>query len=278
MKVLKNDSGFSLIEVIIAITLMALIMGSMFDMVDNTTKTKETVTLEDRQYLQVQTALNRMNEDFTQIWSPAYYSAKKENKSDEQEELGSLDDQNANFTGEVVAGAAIPNMEQPDPSTFIFFTSAYRRKVEDAKESRYAWIKYSLKNIDSPNANADPEKASSNPSLIRQVLTSDIYRKELDWDNVRPQVLLSNVKKMSFTVWDPKRKEFVGSLREIPKLEQSSPRAIALELTWVSPAESENVYERIFRPLWPNFDVIKDEKARQKALQPKGKNGQPPSS
>ena len=72
---LKEQNGFTLIEVIISITLLALMMVYMVNIIDNSIKTKESVLAEDKDFMQIETALARFDLDFSQIYSPLFFSA-----------------------------------------------------------------------------------------------------------------------------------------------------------------------------------------------------------
>ena len=73
---LKNSEGFTLIEVLIAIVLLAFISLYTYKMIDTNTDTKERVLKEDQLLIQTLTAISRIDVDITQLYSPLYSSPK----------------------------------------------------------------------------------------------------------------------------------------------------------------------------------------------------------
>ena len=120
--------GFSLIEVMISLVLLAFLMMGAYVMVDNSQRTKDSVTVEDRTMLQAQMALNRLEADFSQLYSPAYFVQEKKEK---RAPVGyQATEQFPRMTGE---GQIVPLLEQSDDSTLVFMTSSNRRKMRDIK-------------------------------------------------------------------------------------------------------------------------------------------------
>ena len=80
MQGLVVTKGFSLVEVMISLVLLSFLMMGTYVMVDNSQRTKETVSTEDRAMLQVQMAFNRLEADFSQIYSPAYFAPQRKRR------------------------------------------------------------------------------------------------------------------------------------------------------------------------------------------------------
>lgn len=254
------NSGFTLIEVLVSIVLLSFLMIGVFTIIDNSTITKERVLFEDRESLQIETALARFGVDFSQIYSPNFFSPEESKKKNENQ------DNNSNFydtkgfvkTKSYPAvtenGLPIPLIENPEKSTLIFLTSANRRKIQNLKESTFAWVKYSL--IETPK---DEDGYQGGLQFARTFVSGDPYQDEVDWEGSRTQVLMENVQDLEFSFWNPKRKEYEDSLKSAS--DGLKPiRIIKVKLTWVDSTDSEIIVERSFRSLWPHFDLKSDEK------------------
>ena len=71
----NTQGGFTLIEILIAITILAFLMVGVYTIVSNSVDTKDRVLSEDKSYVQVMRALDRLQSDVAQLWSPLYCSA-----------------------------------------------------------------------------------------------------------------------------------------------------------------------------------------------------------
>ena len=74
----QGDGGFSLIEVIIAIGLMAFLGMTIIQTNTNASKQHERIIKEDTQFIQADMAMERIEADLTQIYSPLYFSGPKQ--------------------------------------------------------------------------------------------------------------------------------------------------------------------------------------------------------
>lgn len=272
LKVFKNDMnnthGFTLIEVIISITLLALMMTYMVSIMDNSIRTKEGVLAEDKDFMQLETAMARFDLDYSQIYSPLFFSSEK-NKKLEKEANGPTDDDNKNvfepsekFPLVTSDGTPVPLIENPNKYSFSFFTGSNRRKVQDAKQSHYAWVKYEMR----PTADIKDEenrREGGTNELVRYMSPNDPYSKDHDWDGLKPYILLRNIKTLQFLFWDSKKKKYVDRAREIAEGKEII-RGVKIIITWVDINGNELEVERTFRALWPFFDAIQDEKDKKK--------------
>ena len=269
----KNSStfGFTLIEVIVAMTIMSFMMLGMFSITDNSMNQKESIQVEDRDFLQVYTALNRLQSDFNQVYSPLYYSSfdiKKSGKDTAGRDDYSQDDSGKKFVPTTefpkatVNGHAVPEIFNDDKTELILFTSANRRKIQDRRESRYLWVRYSLmqEEIDEDD---DSEIPKGEFVLVRQMKSSGPFQGETDWDKIKPQVLLRGIKALSFEFWNSKKKDWAERIRELEEHEKFAPRGIRLNIDWIDVVGVERKIIRVLRPSWPAFDVVEDERERQ---------------
>jgi prepilin-type N-terminal cleavage/methylation domain-containing protein len=193
---LLNNQGFTLIEVIIAITVLSFISFSTYQMIDNSSNAKENVTKEDQQIIQTLTVVGRIDSDISQIYNPLFSSSKATPNASSANNPYAAEESstpNGSFDGKTKSGALIPQFKSEDKSTIIFFTQANRRKMADTKESRFLWVRYGLQptTIDPDEATFGEErKNTAQYELIRQIIPTDIYNPTLDWTKAKAQVVL----------------------------------------------------------------------------------------
>ncbi|MDD4973572.1 MAG: prepilin-type N-terminal cleavage/methylation domain-containing protein [Bacteriovorax sp.] len=257
---LKNSSGFTLIEVLIAIVILAFISLYTYKMIDTNTDTKDRVLKEDHLLLQTLTAVSRIDSDINQIYSPLFSYAKGNPATD----ANSLYQDNASskglFDGKAKNGMIIPQFQSEDKSTLIFFTASNRRKIADSKESRYTWVKYSVRRTDTTQEEKDDRNLNTigENELIRQTIATNIYGNDLNWSDVKSQVLLTQVKSVEFSFWDERAKKFVSSIQDLNE-NKNSIRSIKLNLVWVNEENHEQKIEKVFRVLYPYFNTKTDD-------------------
>jgi prepilin-type N-terminal cleavage/methylation domain-containing protein len=255
---LKNSSGFTLIEVLIAIVLLAFISLYTFKMVDTNLDTKDQVLKEDRLLLQTLTAISRIDSDFNQIYSPLYSTSKENPSADSNQLYQDNSSPKGQFDGKAKNGILIPQFQSPDKSTLIFFTASNRRKMADAKDSRYNWVKYSIRRTDHSGEDAAEPKSTGDQELVRQTITTNIYSDDLNWSDVKAQVLLTNVKSVEFSFWDERTKKYVTSILELNE-NKNLIRSIKLNLVWIDEDNHEQKIEKNFRILFPFFNAKADD-------------------
>ncbi|MBC7427089.1 MAG: prepilin-type N-terminal cleavage/methylation domain-containing protein [Bacteriovorax sp.] len=257
---LISNDGFTLIEVLIAITILAFISFSTYKMVDTNTDTKDRVIKEDRRIVQTLTAIGRLDGDISQMVNPLYsYSKLVPTASTNPSDVYADNNTNANgsFEGKTNNGALIPQFKSEDKSTILFFTQANRRKTADSKESRFAWIKYSLKSMEPDPDNPD-EKTSGLYELVRQSISQDIYNPSLDWSKPKPQIVMEKIKNAEFAFWDERGKKYTTSLQDLNE-NKNLIRSIQLKMTWVDDNGNEQKLEKTFRVLAPYFNTKQDD-------------------
>jgi prepilin-type N-terminal cleavage/methylation domain-containing protein len=257
---IKSNLGFTLIEVLIAITVLSFISFSTYKMVDTNTSTKDRVIKEDRQIVQTLTAVGRLDSDISQMVNPLYsYSKLVPTASSNPDDIYADNNTNANgaFDGKTKNGALIPQFKSEDKSTIIFFTQANRRKMADTKESRFAWIKYSLKPMEPDPDNPDDNSAGLY-ELIRQSVSTDIYNSTIDWSKPRPQTVMGKIKNLEFSFWDERGKKYTSSLQDLNENKYLI-RSIKVKLIWIDDDKHEQKLEKSFRILHPYFNTKQDD-------------------
>src|SRR5690606_15709908 len=86
--IFHSEQGLTLLEIMIAIVLLAFVMFGVVAITENSQNTKDRTVQTDRDNLQIETAMARLEWDFSQIWSPLYYSQKFAGNLDPQNNPG----------------------------------------------------------------------------------------------------------------------------------------------------------------------------------------------
>lgn len=259
---ISDESGFSLIEVVISTVLMGFMTLAIYKVTNNSIETKTIVTSEDREYVQMVSALHRIDTDFSQIYSPLFHTARyisKEKSRDANEEQSNTKivkfTPSEQFPMVSVSGEPIPKVESEDKSTLSFFSRANRRRLQDVKQSRISWIRYSLRNLEKKEG----EEKWGDYELVRQSSSLDPYSPEMEWGKVKEQVLLKGIKELSFEFWSTKGKKFVDRITDLPTEDRNSLRGLRVNLEMVAMDGAKSEISRTFRPLYPYFNTVKDE-------------------
>lgn len=252
-----NSSGFSLLEVMIAIIILSFVTFSTYQLVNNNTETKIKVVKEDREIVQTLAAMGRIESDFSQLYTPLFSTSKMAPSAVANDIYADVPVANGSFDGKSKDGNLIPQIRSDDKSNLVFLTQAHRRKIADSKESRFTWIRYSLRSMQPDPENPD-DKTAGLYEVIRQTIPNDIYNSALDWEAQRPQVLIDRVKSFEFFFWDERTKKFATSLSELNE-NKNLLRAIKVEMVWVDENENEQKIVKTFRVLAPYFNTKKDE-------------------
>ena len=260
---MKNNKGFSLLEILISITLLAIMMVYVIDITNDGLDTKDTVLAEDQDLFQVEMAIHRITNDLSNMYNPLFYAAKKSSDLDEESEYFEEEPDfrpSEKFPQITGNGLLVPVYEAEDKDTIIFLSTVNRRKVRDIKQSNYVWIKYDLQN--SSITDDDKKRQDGDYEIIRYFNANDPYKKDFDWDDVKPQLLLRHVKELQFSYWHSERRKWVDTTKELPSKDKVV-RGIALKLVWIDNTGSPREFNRIIRVNWPFFNTIKDEKEKK---------------
>ncbi len=236
-------------------------------MVDTNTDTKERVLKEDQVTIQGLAALSRIDSDFSQIYNPLFSYSKLAPTANNVDSIYSDQNTSSNgsYDGKTNNGAIIPQFKSEDKASIVFLTLANRRKVFNSKESRFAWVKYSLKAMEADPDEPD-DKTSGLYNLVRQSITSDIYNGNLDWSKPKFQVVMDRVKELDFSFWDERSKKFATSVQELNE-NKNLIRSIKLSLRWMDDNNNEQKLEKTFRTLYPVFNTKQDDIAIKAAEQ-----------
>ncbi len=271
------SKGFSLIEIMVAITVMAFMTLGVYSLTDNAQRTRETIIPEDREYLQVYAAFARIKNDIEQLWSPLYFASTDQTPPSRPGSTPAPENQAPKnvprlghlFPKATVQNYLIPLIESENASTITFFTGSYMRRIQDQKAGRFAWIHYSLEAQEAREDEQENSSAATLYQLMRKLKATDPYTDEKDIEEAKGSVLMRGVKSLAFHFWDSQDKEWKTSLKEISSLDQMALRGIKVVIEWQGRSQQEFTHTRVFRSNWPYFDAIADEKERQKAMQAK---------
>lgn len=278
----SNDAGFTLLEILIAITLLAFITLGVVNITENAALTMERTTQVNKNNLQIETALSRFEWDFSQIYSPLYFSTRMNPRGPGNqlrgqgpngtgidttqpeaispevqnffEQMRARFERNEHFSGVSKEGMPIPKFHAPEKDVFEFFTSSNRRKFENTKQSHFAWVRYSLA---TPAPDTEKVENSNLPkslkNLVRYFDADDPYNERKinvdDTENIKGAVLLENVEKLEFQFWDNVRRRWETSLTNVGG--QELLRGVKILITWYDYSGNQRSIERIFRTNWP---------------------------
>jgi prepilin-type N-terminal cleavage/methylation domain-containing protein len=295
-----NNRGFTLIEILIAIVLLAFITLGVVNITEDAAQTMERTTEINRNNLQIETALSRFEWDFSQIYSPLYFSTVMnlnqlagstplggpdgEAPPDQDmalqinpalqnyfEQLVNRFERNEHFSSVSKEGLPVPRFYAPEKNVFEFFTTSNRRKIENTKQSHFAWVRYALaEQVNDPDEEENPNVPKSLKSLVRYFAPNDPYndkRINPDDSQVKGAVLLRNVEKLEFEYWDYSKRKWETSLTSIPGGE-SVIRGVRVSITWYDSSGFERSVSRIFRNHWPM--IVPQDQTTPAVAQPTG--------
>lgn len=255
--------GLSLLEVLIATTILSLVSLGIMSMTDNGVETKEKIINEDQETLQVEAAFLRIENDFALLYSPLFFDKLPAHKGAPEENRASRDEHPSYYAhhqrfAEVSAnGFPIPKMDSEDKTQLMFLTASHKRRVQDTKESKFVWVYYSLRKMKESEDDEGNKRPKGLFELIRRSVIRDLYKnEEIDWEKIKSHVLLRNIKSFHFEFWSDKEKKFEASMRDLPK-EQNRLGGVKIKIVWVAQDGAEIEDERVFRILWPFFEEKK---------------------
>jgi prepilin-type N-terminal cleavage/methylation domain-containing protein len=260
----NNDKGFTLIEVMIAIVILSFIVIAIIQITGGAQEQVDRTLVEDKDILQIETAFARFEWDFSQVYSPLYHSHNLRKEEDDSEESKEAFNKlmepyqgGENFKELSYDGFPIPTFTFADKNEITFFTTSNRRKLKNIKQSHFAWVRYEFQTDreardDEVDING-VKKVRAKGIWVRKVKSQDAFNNEqIDWDDIKSQVLLRNVESIAFEFWDAEKKKWVENIRLIKDGDKIF-RGIRITLKWIGHADDEQLHVRTFRPLFPTF-------------------------
>ena len=255
-------SGFTLIEVLVAIAILSFISLGVFQILDDTINTQDSVTKEDKEFIYVQTGLRRLETDFEKIYSPLFFDFPKISSKKEQEEFSYRPEMQSpynnhdNFDGVTNSGIPIPAIFFEKNKEIIFFTRTNKRKYKNSKVTSFNWVRY---RVESSNDREGLDR------LTRQTINSDIYNNELPWSKTPVYTVIDGIKKFEILLWDPQKKDWSDSVPDQGKYLGS---LLKTKLLWIDKKEGQHTVQKVFRIYFPEFDTVKDQEIKTKAMYP----------
>ena len=249
----QKQDGFSLIEVMVSISILSFIMLGILAVTDNSFTVKDRLVSEDRSRLQVETAFSRFEWDFSQIYSPLYFSHDlRVGKNPTEKEVQAFNAINGSYADSKRFAFAsydslpVPIFDGDKNESFHFFTLSNRRKTRNSHESNYAWVNYAL-------TDDDTENSITSKVLIRQFWPMNPFDKKTnDWSDVKEQVLLRNVESIKFEFWDPLKKKWTDNQSTIPSGNHII-HGLKISIEWAETQDIKLLFVRVLRPLFPYF-------------------------
>ena len=240
-------------------------MISIYGIVDRSLNTKDKILKEDREFLRMENAMNRLVQDLSSLYNPLYvfqeHTKKKEgdnvfddffstdsstNSSEEEQRkknliLDPLLDRfvpNKRFVAITKNAQIVPALESNTPDSLVFMSFSYKRKVAQEKASQFCWIRFFV------------QEKEGTKSLMKQMIADNIYVQDLNWDNIKAHRLLKGVDSLEFLFWDKKREKFVA----FSELEDKKIiHAIQVSLVVLDEYNQKVAHKRIVTPLWEKY-------------------------
>ncbi|MBC74455.1 MAG: hypothetical protein CME64_00410 [Halobacteriovoraceae bacterium] len=279
-----GQKGFTLLEVMIGLAILSFIMIGVITITDSSQETAIRVTSEDRARLQVETALSRLEWDISQAYSPLYFShameptGLSEQQGQAYNRLISRYSVNNRFAFPSYEALPVPINNLEEKTTLTLFTSSNRRKFRNTKQSHFAWVRYELvsqEEVARPDEEPLDGEESESLVLIRKFVADDVFNpEEIVWEDVKSQVLLRNVDKLVFELWNPKTRKWTDNIATI-KDGRHRIHGVKLTLDWIDTDGIVRQFIRIYRPMFPaGFNAENMYKLQQTSNQGSTTNGQ----
>lgn len=290
-----NKEGFTLIEVLIAIAILSFLMTAMYQIIDSSATTNDRVTSEDRERLNLEIGLMRVQRDLELIHSPLYFDSSKieDNKlfantynssksTTNQGTTGSSQSQtqsqsqaqqsnapvltthlyqNKNYDNLSAGNIPIPIIINEEKGSLVFMTSANRRLIKNSKQSNLIWVRYRVASTQTEGVDEEDQNKEAPYSLTRTIISQNLYDTELDWEKAKEYAVINNLRDFYFEFYSPEKEAFVASLKELNEL-RNTPRLIRMTLDYVSKNGDEYKIQRTVRVLWPEFNAQEDLKEK----------------
>lgn len=202
---LRNYKGFTIIEIMISVALLAVIMTLIYQTTFQSIRGKKKVEERDKVFHAARVALEKMSQDI----SMAFLLKGKEHLGDRQ-------------------GSPLMKTVFNGSADKLYFTSlSHLRLFEGARESEAAEIGYQLER--------DPDNREGYHLLRRESPTIDTNPE----DGGKWVPLAEGVKKIKFEFYDAKQHDWRSSWNSTSDSEDRLPRAVKVTLTFPRPAKPD---------------------------------------
>lgn len=209
-KTSKLTSGFTLIEMMIAMTILAFIALAVYNNTVQTYKLRDNVEQEGDFFNALRVTLDLMGRDIGQMYSPKIAAlpgeSGKAQSNTQQNSTGTFASNGASADPTEFWGSPInqfgvrPSRLQGEATKLMFVSNGHMRLFRDSHESDFAKITYALEE--------DSDKANSRKTtLVKRENTAAFDDEEKKEDEVR-YPLLTNVKKLEFSFLDGEKDQW----------------------------------------------------------------------
>ena len=276
-----NARGFTLMEVLISIAILSFMMVLIVMITNDSLDNNNIIVREDRELLQIETALDRLNWDFSQIYTPLYHTQRFKVDGNaivetEKKKKALLENplyrNGVRFSGPDFMGRPIPFITEEKGEAIEFYTKGHRRRFENSNESEFAWVRYEFRPY-----RGDEESKKGLLELVRYYSSTNIYDSDINLKELQAMVLTDKVVEYSFLFWNGKRKKWEENLRNVEH-GRSILRGLKLNIKWKrASGEIEEFASRTYRTIWPffrpeNLNKIKYQKLNEKKSRDKDEN------
>lgn len=210
MRYRRRQYGFTLIEMMIAMTILAFIALGVYSNTTQTYKLRESVEQEGDFYNAIRVTLDLLGRDISQMYSPSVAAlpgeTSKSQNTTQPDNSGSFGDQPpaepTDFWDSPINQFGVrPSRFQGDAGKIMFVTNGHTRLFRDAPESDFETIVYALED-DSDTANA------RRTTLVKRANTAAFEMVEDTKDTELRYVLLTGVKKLEFSFLDGEKDQW----------------------------------------------------------------------
>lgn len=252
-----QSQGLTLIDTIISITILSLMMISVVTVTNESLDHKEIIVNEDRELLQIETALDRLNWDFSQIYTPLYHTQQFQidprERMESQKKLKNLEKNplylsSNRFSRPDFFGRPIPLIRQDGKEAIEFYTKGHRRRFENVNESEFAWVRYEFRSY-----RGDDENKKGLFELVRYYDPINIYHSDLELKTLQATILSNKISEYTFFFWDGKKEKWEEGLNRIDN-GQHLLRGLKLEIKWKrGNGQIAEFSSKTYRTVWPYF-------------------------
>lgn len=202
---MKPERGFTLLEVVIAVAVTAMMGGLIAAAFQSGYRTKELVEDEADRYRSLRTATDRMVREISAAFVSDHYDLKR---------FRDQNDRPTNFVG--------------TRDRLLFTSMAHQRLYSDAKESDQMVVEYFTKSATAPGGKSRTDLVRrENPSLDERMDRGG-----------HEDVLVEGVKRIDFAYWDSEKKDWVEEW-DTRRLEKKSILPVRVRIGIVALDETE---------------------------------------
>ncbi len=246
----RNNTGFSLLEVLISIVLLVVISFSIFQAISETYKLRDVITHEGDFYNGIRLAMNVVQRDIELLYSPLLM--KPEEKKSNRPPSAEVDQELPEYTPSEFFGPPVdktgirPTRFFGSDSKLSFVSASHVRVYKDATETDLNKIGYAL------DTDTDQIPEPGLKMLIKTSSTAVFNYDELKDNSKRKYPLLHGIKKLQFRFYQKEKQQWYSSWdSEKSDFKDKMPDAVEVKLEVLGPSNLnfEGTYR--FKPEMP---------------------------